>query len=68
MQNKPNFQNAKNTLTLVDTRNYNKLRAVSYYSKQTQSNPISVGLAIYLVSFGVPWNAFGCPLMRDDER
>jgi hypothetical protein len=25
MQNKPNFQNAKNVLTLVDTRNYNKL-------------------------------------------
>jgi len=25
MQNKPNFQNAKNVLTLIDTRNYNKL-------------------------------------------
>jgi hypothetical protein len=42
MQNKPNFQNAKNTLTLVDTRNYNKLWDVAYYAKQTQSNPISV--------------------------
>jgi hypothetical protein len=31
---------------------------VSYYAKQTQSNPILVGLAIYLVSFGVSWMCF----------
>ena len=42
MQNKPNFQNTKNALTLVDTRNYNELWDVDYYAKQTQSNPISI--------------------------
>ena len=42
MQNKPNFQNTKNVLTLVDTRSYNKLWVADYYAKQTQSNPISV--------------------------
>jgi len=59
MQNKPNFQNAKNVLTLVDTGNYNELWDVKYHAKQTQSNPISVGTAIYLVSFGVSWMYFG---------
>ena len=42
MQNKPNFQNVKNVLTLVNIRNYNKLWDVDYYAKQTQSNPISL--------------------------
>jgi len=41
MQNKPNFQNAQNVLTLVNARNYNELWDVDYYAKQTQSNPIS---------------------------
>ena len=40
MQNKPNFRNAKNTITLVYTMTNNNEQRTMNYLKQTQSNPI----------------------------
>jgi hypothetical protein len=42
MQNKPNFQNDKNALTLVITMTNNDEQRTMNYPKQTQSNPISI--------------------------
>ena len=42
MQNKPNFKNTKNVITPVITMTNNDEQRTTNYSKQTQSNPISV--------------------------
>jgi hypothetical protein len=42
MQNKPNFRNAKNTITLAYTMTNNDEQRTMNYLKQTQSNPTSV--------------------------
>ena len=46
MQNKPNFQNAKNVITLVITMTNNNELWTMNYLKQTQSNPTAVNFSL----------------------
>ena len=68
MQNKPNFQNAKNVLTLVDTRNYNELWVVDYYAKQTQSNPTSVNFSLKFWIFNLKLLILSVDMKRTYEK
>jgi hypothetical protein len=64
MQNKPNFQNAKNTITSVITMSNNDEQRIMDYRKQTQSNPIlvTVGWGLLSAAGGLPHHFyFGVP-------
>jgi len=40
MQNEPNFTNAKISITVVSTMNYNEKCTMDTWSERTQTNPI----------------------------
>jgi len=53
MQNKPNFQIAKNVITLVITMTNNNELWTMNYLKQTQSNPTSVNFSLKFGTFNL---------------